>query len=461
MKQVTEVPTMANDGVFPLAMAPFEAMALYDNWKDYPMSCGAIFTLRGVVNRTAFDHALKMAARRHPLVSANLRRSRMGRLKWVPSANDFKPRWIGTADATDFAASQPYDLSNEPGVRIWVQQRGEVARVFVEFHHACCDGAGGMSFMDDVFALYASQTGSATADLPPLEMSRLKSRGKFASEGGTFVQRLQNHAADLGHSLTMALRQPQPVAAAGGSHVLKRQTWSADRFITRRLGKSMYQSLRAAAVSQSVTLNDFLVSRLFLTLRLWNERYQPNEKGWLRILIPVNLRNRSDLSMPLTNRLSYGFITRRSEEVLGDSSLTQSVSAENARLRRIGLPRRLLQKFALMQCTGLWPLVFSKKRCLATAVFSNLGDPTRRFRTRFPRESGSIRIGDVLMTGFEGTTALRPMTRVGVFMNTFGNEVTISTRLDPRLYSVADADAFLDLFMEQILSGQASQRRAA
>ena len=103
-----------------------------------------------------------------------------------------------------------------------------------------------------------------------------------------------------------------------------------------------------------------------------------------------------------------------------------------------------------MQVTGLWPLVFSPERCLATAAFSNLGDPSRRFRTRFPRENGLIRVGNLIMHQFEGTTALRPNTRAGLFVNTYGNQLSISVRLDPTIYSISDAETFLDRFAGRI-----------
>jgi hypothetical protein len=114
--------------------------------------------------------------------------------------------------------------------------------------------------------------------------------------------------------------------------------------------------------------------------------------------------------MGLTNRMSYAFVDRPSNAPdMGEESL-RAVATQSALAKNAQLPIRLLEKFAIMQVTGLWPLVFSPERCLATAAFSNLGDPSRRFRTRFPRENGLIRVGNLIMHQFEGTTALRPHT---------------------------------------------------
>ncbi len=315
-----------------------------------------------------------------------------------------------------------------------------------------------MSFIDDIFAIYDAQITGKEALLPPLDQHSLSMRDRFESETGTRRERVSRFFSDMAYTGRLALCQPETLADPRRSQFLNRQTWSHDRMISRHFDRATYQSLRATAVKHGVTLNDFLVARLFQTLPIWNRRYQPqnDNKGWLRVLIPVNLRNRADLCMPLTNRLSYVFLSRRSDTVADNDSLLRSISEENARLRRIGIPRRMLQKLALLQRTGLWPLIFSPRRCLATTVFSNLGDPTRRFRTRFPRTDGLIQIGNLLMTQFEGTTALRPQTRAGIFFNTYGNQLTISTRFDPTHYAVDDAEAFLDLFTAKIMEQRAT-----
>ncbi len=453
------------EGVFPLPLVAFESMAVYDNWQHYPMSCGAIFTMQGEIQRDAFDRAVEFSSKRHPLLRSRLVRRRFGTTRWVPAAPYLKPKWIDGAEPRDFSACRPFDLRTENGVRIWVQQRGPIGKVFVEFHHACCDGAGGMSFMDDVFASYDAFVRGETADLPPLDIELLKTRGKFGPKADSLAERGYGFLWGLKRTATMALRRPKTLACADRPAILSRQSWANDRMITRTLDQSVYKCLRATAVEQEATLNDYLVGSLFRSLRRWNERFRPTERGWLRILIPVNLRNRRDLKMPLANRLSYAFVSRRSEQITDDPGLPKSVSNETARLNRLNFPQKLLSNFEFMKRTRTWRFIFSPKRCLATAVFSNLGDPTRRFRTRFPRQNGLVRIGNLLLTNFEGATALRPMTRAGIFVNTYGNRINISTRFDPNHYTVADAEAFLDLFVDTILAEQsavdATRREAA
>lgn len=447
--------------LFPLPLVPFESMALYDTWPDYPMSCGAIFSFRGEINREAFDQAVANAVQRHPLIQANTRRKGLGRV-WVASEVEFKTRWLGSEEACDFAACHPYDLRKENPARLWVQQRDREAKIFVEFHHACCDGHGGMSFMDDVLAGYHAVIHRKPFDLPPMDLNRLRNRGKFQKGKETWRQFFDGHADDLRRSLYSLLQRPQPVAHADRSAFLCRQTWSYDRLVTRTFDTAFYKQLRAEAVNQSATLNDILIARLFRSVQKWNQQGGSKSNGWLTLLIPVNLRNRADLQMPMANRLSYALLSRRNKDIASPmSELTRSVSEETRKMRHLQTPKRLLQKFAWMQQTGLWPVVFSPRRCLASTVFSNLGDPTRRFRTRYPRRDGEIQIGNLSMTRFEGTTALRPLTRAGVFLNTYANRITISTRLDPNHFTKMDAESFLDAFAAEIGSAEKSSHQAA
>ncbi len=446
-------------GLFPLPFAPFESMALHDSWPGFPMTCGAVFTFRGTIDTDVFDKAVQVVEKRHPLLSAHVRRSRWGQYRWVRSGQAFNVRWIGDAEATEFVACRPYNLQCEHAVRIWGQQRGDVGKIFVEFHHSCCDGAGGMAFIDDVFATYDRMIKGKPITLPPINPKLLKTRHEFGRPRATLAERIGSFFGDLRQSFDLAWRVPTTVGSMGRSKVLSRQTWRATRMISRKLNRRDYSFLRSQAVESGVTLNDLLVARLFTSLAQWNRRCNPSDdpanRGVLRIVVPVNLRTRADLAMPMTNRLSYGFLTRRISETECPKKLIAGLSAENARLRRQAQPQRLLQKFALLQRMRLWRLIFSPNRCLATAVFSNLGDPTRRFRSRFARKDGYLEVGNLLLTDFEGTTALRPHTRVGVFMNTYGNQVTMNARFDSEFFTYADGEAFLDLFLAEILQTSA------
>ncbi len=425
--------------IFPLPLVPFEAMAYHDNWPGYPMSCGATFTFRGQIIPQVFERAVRIANLRHPLIEAVLERRFGGRLRWIAGDRPFQPQWIGAAEPTDFMRSLPYDLQRESGARIWVQQRDNEANVFTEFHHTCCDGAGGLAYMEDIFAAYhlLVQTGGVSpSDLPPIQSALLRHRGKFPLPSGFLsYESLQ----ELQRRFEMLSRTAVPVAAPRRETHLPQE----QRFISRAYEREVLAELRQQASSAAATLNDLLLCQLMQTITVWNRIWSGDTKGWMRMLVPINLRGRDDLKMPMTNRLSYGFFTRRMEDYRADREQLVSISRESTWMRKTGMPVRLLKKFHWMQLTGAWPLVFSPHRCLTTAVFSNLGDPTRRFRFRFPRQQGQITVGNMVMTNFAGTTALRPQTRIGLFFNTYGSRLTISAHSIRRSIRPPTSNRFL------------------
>ncbi len=97
---------------------------------------------------------------------------------------------------------------------------------------------------------------------------------------------------------------------------------------------------------------------------------------------------------------------------------------------------------------------------MATAVLSNVGDPTRRFRTKFPRDRGLLVAGDVVMTGFSAITPIRPLTRAALLINTYANRLTIGTRLDPMFFGATETVAFMDQLIGQLQRAVPGRRHA-
>lgn len=438
---------------------------LYDDWPAYPMSCGAQFSFSGKIRPDLLEQSFRIAVRRHPLLNAVIENVGYNRWSWLPAVQVPTLRWLGSNEAYEFARCAPFDLEQHAGLRVWVQQNGKEANVYFEFHHACCDGAGGLGFTEDIFALYASGCQTGVPDesvLPPIDHSLLHRRGVYHSEKRSLVQTACDLAVDAKATGQLLACCPAPLAHRGELTLPHRQSWRPYRFISRQFCAKTLSALRAEAVSHGATLNDILVRDLFQSLDDWNRQHQAASPS-LRVVVPVNLRCRADLAMPAANRLSYSFLTRKASQMGCQQRLLQSIQQETSSVRRAGGPRGLLAKLSLLQKTRIgYSWVLSPKRCFATAVFSNLGDPTRRFRSRFPREDGLLRIGDLILTDFAGTTALRPKTHAGFFFNTYGNRLTISTRFDPAYFSVDDAQRFLSHLTARFSTAQTfSVRRAA
>jgi hypothetical protein len=446
-------PRESREALYPLPLVPFESMMLYDDSPAYPMTCGAVLSFAGKLDRPLLEAAVQTAIGNHPLLCSFVRETKPGRWAWVPANVVPRVQWLGEREALDFARCRPFDLRNEIGGRIWVQHIGCQARMFFEFHHACCDGAGGLRFIEDVLACYASGVGADRASITPLpktDLTLLRGRGRFRPPACSLARRAEALLSDLWHTWNLISQRPAPLASREPITDQPHESWAQSRFITRSFDRDVLHRLRRSATQQGATLNDLLIRDLFLTIDHWNRQCGASHRR-VRIAVPVNLRSREDQDMPATNRLSYAFLNGGASYIAKPADLLAKIAAETAWLRRACLPLGLLKKLALLRAVRIgFPMVFSWHHCLATAVFSNLGDPTRRFRARFPRQGGLLKVGNLLLTGFTGATALRPLTRAGLFFNTYADRLTISARFDRAWFSLADATAFLDAYVAQL-----------
>lgn len=442
-----------NDQLFPLPLVPIEVMMLHDDWPHYPMSCGATFTFQGSIVREAYSQAIEMAVARHPFFRAVIRPSLRHQWVWQDAPTPRKVEWLGDAAAVDFAAARPYQLDREPGWRMWVTNDNNTTRIFCEFHHTCCDGAGGMSFMQDVFGFYAQLVADRVTggrikvpSIAPKNVLLLRKRGHFERKPLTRSQRVLRGLTDVTAHVGLAMRSVRPLATRRDTVSVATTTIEPPRYATIRFDRAFLKRLRQRAANQNATLNDLVIRELFLVLRQWNLEHAPSTRtGTLRIVIPMSLRTRADLEMPSTNRLSYAFLTRVDRQMSNAKDLLETIRKETKLIRRYRLPIGMLNQLSVLKAIRVGvPAVFSPNRCLATAVLSNVGDPTRRFNVSFPREDGKLLVGNLALEGFSGITALRPLTRVAFFFNTYGGRLALSSRVDPLHFTHDDACEMLD-----------------
>ena len=126
-----------------------------------------------------------------------------------------------------------------------------------------------------------------------------------------------------------------------------------------------------------------------------------------------------------------------------------------SRQRQSHMPDRVMSKLGILASwPGFFPFVLSRQLCFSTAVLSNVGDPTRRFQSRFPRDAGRLVAGNLCLTRMQGVTPLRPGTRASFFVNSYANELTISARFDPLLFHPAETGMFLDQMTKVLASPQ-------
>ena len=178
----------------------------------------------------------------------------------------------------------------------------------------------------------------------------------------------------------------------------------------------------------------------------------------------MSLRDRADKGLAAANKIGFSFVSRSlaslaKSDGVGWKKTIASVNAEVDQARRMLLPAQFLKKLRIAWRSQRWfESLFAETRCWATAVMTQLGDPTRRFHHRFPRKNGRILVGNLLLEDFVSCAPLRSLTRAILSTNAYGNELTLTMRCDPATISRAKAELFMDDFVKRLLERRAEPR---
>jgi hypothetical protein len=195
------------------------------------------------------------------------------------------------------------------------------------------------------------------------------------------------------------------------------------------------------------------VRDLFVTLAEWNRQATSQRtRGWLRVLMPVDLRGRGDRLMSAANCMSYVPLNRRAEDCVDEraEALLAGLRDEARAARRSGLGRVFLGALDLLLASRVLSPMLAREQCLATAVLTNLGNPTHRFTARFPRHDGRVVAGDLRVDEIAGVTPLRPLTRASFAVGTYAGNLGVSLLADPRNFTHEDARRLLSAYTERI-----------
>ena len=442
----------SHPGLFPLPLTPFEIFMLTDDRPDYPMTFPCQLKFSGQMDREAFASALDEALSRHPLFCALVDR-RSGPCWRL--ADGLKPRvdWDACGVPLRCPDGERIDLTREVGLRIWVREGDGTTELTLQVQHCSSDGVGVGRFLGDLLAAYGARTGSGGRSpvLPPVDAANLLKRGHFevvapsepVSRGRAAWEAVREAGKWLWWRPTPLCapnsRPPTPADFPGiHSHTF-------DEVQTRRL--------RSAATQQHVSLNDLFLRDLFHAIVDWNERIRPARPGSrLRINMPINLRSRIHNRMPAANAMSFAFLTRRLDQCRDRRALLNGIRRETDVIRRCGLGMYFLGGVACSQrVPGLLRLAVAGHRCFSTAVCSHMGEASRRFGVRFPREAGNkVVAGNVILENVTATPPVRPKTRAAFTTSIYAGTLTVSVRCDPHLFAAEDSRRLLGLYVEKL-----------
>jgi hypothetical protein len=451
---VADFPSVASIGksmasVFPLPLTILETFMLADSRAGYPMMCDIELEFEGRLDRAAFEAALAFALARNPLFTCRIEPGKRGQLQWVLTDEMPVVQWVSMDEPLDDTYGAMADLTSQSGMRVWVRHETDRTKVLLHCHHACADALGSFGFIGDLLAGYALACGQQVTPRI-IEPHRLLMRGQAGLDGRSLWRRIYDAVVGSREGARFFLHSPKPLAPSPNAP--EAPATVGPIYTTRTLPEDVTLGLRVAARSGKATTNDVLLRDLYRTMRRWNaEHGEPLNRRKLRILMPQNLRTNEDYSMPAANVMSFAFVTRRAHLCDAPGAMLESLREETDAVRRGRLSLYFLGGLESLQSNGLLKPVLNGSFCFASAILTNVGDPTRRLGTTFARSKrGGLTIGDVVLRSIAAVPPLRPQTRAAFAVVNHGRTMSINLKWDPRSFSPLDAEQLLGQYVAQL-----------
>lgn len=419
-------------------LTAFEEYMLLDETVDHPMTFFLRVDLEGDIDVGEFQAAFSQVMSRHPILWSTVVR-RFGRRFWsvVPERMPtLAVRLVVDSNRCDLRTH--IDLEQEPGIRGQLNLCARSAKLWLQFHHSCSDGIGGIQILNELFHEYRERTsGSGATSLSeprpfPTRRCAFENLSRLAK-----TKRLVRDSASIWNLLSRPLvsfrddqADPPP-----------RQPSTTPSFLEARLP---FQAAMMAGLKQqrplAPTVNDVLLRDVYLALGDWMEQVpRRNRNPWIRISAATNLRNPSSEQLGCHNDVSLVFLDRRSHELRDHLELLSGISAEMAQIKKHKMGCAMLRGLNWSRALpGGMAVVRKLRSAYATAVVSNLGHA-------FPPHSalGSMTSGKLKVATLGFLVPIRQGTPVSFGVLTHASELTIGMQYDDSVVTGESAEQLL------------------
>lgn len=457
---------------FPLPLTEFEEYMLCDDRPSHPMVIVMLADVSGELRQAEFRASVLAMMQRQPLLSCRVETRREGTV-WVPLNELHDPViWTAVSDGllnTCVPAVQPLDIRAGQGLRVCVWSSPVASRISFELHHACADGIAAVQLLNELFAEYASRTGG-----PPMSPAQSASAAVQA-----LARRSPLTTAQPGTTAAAGRSTPLPALLGKLSRLLGRrpvriadsqqrqragltsptqlppgnfrtdESRRCPAILVRSLPEDSVRQLRAVASAHAVGLNDLLLLQMFTHVTAWNAQARREAAGhWVRIAVPVSMRDPRSGPLPACNLVSYALVTHRMRDICEPQQLLQQIHSKTLSMRSgrdgmialkiFGLLRRI--PCGVRAFLSLWP-------CAGTLVLANVGNVIRRCHIRLPLNQNRWVAGNITVERICGVPPVRPDTLVAVGLTEYAGQLHISLRTDGSRLTVEDSEAFLEQFV--------------
>jgi hypothetical protein len=213
--------------------------------------------------------------------------------------------------------------------------------------------------------------------------------------------------------------------------------------------------LKQAARESSATVNEKVLEAVFLAIHELRKRHGwHREREWLRLVIPVNIRDFADRRLPASNRATIVQLDRTDRDFADPGGLLWGIHYELDNIRKWNLEKTFLLILKGMSLVPGWIRRAARRPvCRATSVVTNLGAPLDRIGLS-KDDKGRLIVGNLVVEDLDLVVPLRPGTPLGFAVAQYGRRQKINLHFDPSRVDLSIAEELLDLAVQHLTTAR-------
>ncbi len=436
-----------------LPLTVFEEYLFHENSDEFPCNTWLKADFDGRVNPASLEKAVSIASKRHPLLTARLVNTRLGRPAWELDPERSLPIVFRKQDdSAPHTGFESIDPKTDPPFSILISYGPERWRFFVLQHHAVSDGAGSLAFFHEVLIAYDAIENNQAVELPPLETERLASRNRYGLTLGKRLALIPAQIAGLLISTTLFRRRVSPITPSQTpAPRLLKLPQDAPRYRTKTLSKTQYIAFRRAAKTMGYSVNDLLLAYFHFAIGAFREeRGFGSPSDWIRVSVPVNLRSKADKRLSACNAISIVSIDREAKGLSNKKRLIRRAKEDMQLIKKGNLGLTFLIVLWIRRHLPGGIRSFCKRDTpRTTSVYTNVGQQFAHSRLR--QSDGKLACGGSRLETFTSIAPFRPYSHATLQTSVYAGELRMTLHYDSREMPAAHADRLLELFEQEIL----------
>ena len=176
-----------------------------------------------------------------------------------------------------------------------------------------------------------------------------------------------------------------------------------------------------------------LLAGLFLAVDQFQNELKLDRKGRkLRVLVPINVRERSDLRRGACNRIAFIQIDRSDRDLSDPDGLAKGIAYELGIIKKYKFEKAVLATIRIMSFVPpffRWRI--SRRTCRGTTLLSNVGRPFQK--SKLIDENGELVVGKLRLKDVELVAPYYDQTPVVFLFSGYANRFAITLSHDPRV----------------------------